>query len=89
MDFVSGGNFSGFKPQIGQMTSSFMGYLMGNHRGDFDYVKPQKSGFMARDEVRDIQYIKVGNKDCLLISNNNNALQLFSRVVSQPAIKVH
>lgn len=89
MDFVSGGNFSGFKPQIGQMTSSFMGYLTGNHRGDFDYVKPQKSGFMARDEVRDIQYIKVGNKDCLLISNNNNALQLFSRVVSQPAIKVH
>lgn len=89
IDVISGGNFSGFKPQIGQMTSSFMGYLRGNQHGIFDYVKPQKSGFITRNEVRDIQYIKVGNKDCLLISNNNSALQLLSRTDSQSIIKVH
>ncbi len=77
IDLVSGGNFSGFKPNIGMMKASVGTYSEGNSKGDFNAIPAHQSGLIMSKEVRDIQAIRLGNRDCLLIANNSEHIQLF------------
>ncbi len=48
-------------------------------KGNFEYqaLKPLESGFFVPYNVKDMQLIKVGNKEVVLVSSNDDALRVF------------
>jgi len=59
------------------MKASVGTYSEGNSKGNFNHIQAYKSGLNISKEVRDIQSIRLGNSNCLLIANNNEHIQLF------------
>ncbi len=52
-------------------------FLHGNGKGDFEEVPVTKSGFFAPHDAKDMKKIKIGNKNGILVGNNNHYLQAF------------
>ncbi|MEQ1796833.1 MAG: VCBS repeat-containing protein [Lacibacter sp.] len=50
---------------------------MGNH--EFKSFKPLESGFFVPYNVKDIQFIKTGDRSAILVSSNNDRLRVFER----------
>jgi hypothetical protein len=71
-DLVTGGNNSGFLPQLEKLDASFGDVLVNNNKGDFKWMSSKKSGLKITGEVRDITEITVENKSCLLFLRNND-----------------
>lgn len=49
--------------------------LKGNGKGDFEPLSIQESGFYAPNDAKDMKTIKVGNKQVILVANNNYKIQ--------------
>jgi hypothetical protein len=77
-DLLIAGNDSGFDVETGPVNTS-SGYLLaGDSKGGFKAISPSKSGFWATEEVRNIQPIRMKNRQqkAFIIANNNGILQL-------------
>jgi hypothetical protein len=77
MDLILGGNLYKVKPEVGKYDASYGLFLKGNGKGSFLPVMPKYTGLQLRDEVRDIASIKLPKGNLLLVSRNNDSLQLF------------
>jgi hypothetical protein len=77
MDLLLGGNLYKVKPEVGRYDASYGNLLEGDGRGGFTVVPPRISGFRLEGEVRDIQSIQTPGGTMLLLSRNNDPLQLF------------
>ncbi len=77
-DIVAGGNLFGLKPELGRYDADYGTVLIGNGKGDFNFVSPWQSGFFYYGEVRDIAMINTSKGKVLLVARNNNALTIFS-----------
>lgn len=77
IDLVLGGNFYGLKPEVGRYDASYGSTFLGNLQHDFTYVPPSVSGIFIRGEVRDIKSIKTKTGNSIVITRNNDALQIF------------
>ncbi len=77
MDILLGGNFDGFKPEIGRMSSSYGLFLRGNGHGKFTPVRAAESGFRVSGETRDIRRVRTAAGDAYVVARNNDRPLLF------------
>ncbi|HEY8784631.1 MAG TPA: VCBS repeat-containing protein [Mucilaginibacter sp.] len=80
-DLFLGGNFYGLKPEVGRYDASYGVTMLGNSKHWFDYLSPTKSGLFIKGEVRDIAPINTKNGKEIIVARNNDALQLFRKLV--------
>lgn len=76
-DILLGGNFYGVKPEVGRYDASYGNFLKGVGDGSFIIVPPKKSGFGLMDEVRDIISLDAPGDKLIVVSRNNQPLQIF------------
>ena len=72
IDLITGGNNSGFLPQLEKLDASFGDVFINNGKGSFAWSGAQQSGLKVDGEVRDIKELKGKNKSYLLFLRNNH-----------------
>lgn len=77
LDLLIGGNFDGFKPEIGRMSAGYGLLLSGDGSGKFTSVGPSESGFFVPGQVRDIQRLRTGQGDLYVVTRNNDRPLIF------------
>jgi len=78
-DIFLAGNFYGLKPETGRFDASYGVSLLGNGQRNFRYISNSVTGLFVKGEVRDIQEIKAGKSRLIIVSRNNEALQVFKK----------
>jgi len=76
-DILLGDNRYGVKPEVGCYAASYGTLLHGNGDGAFSILPPKQSGFKLEDEVGDIVSIEKNNEKRIIVSRNNELLQIF------------
>lgn len=77
-DILLAGNLMVAEVETGMADAGMGTFLKGDGKGDFKYVSPAFSGFLAPGDVRDIHKISGKNQESLiLVANNDGALQAF------------
>jgi hypothetical protein len=77
VDLLLAGNFDGFKPEIGRMSSS-VGLLLRNEgKGTFAPVHRSESGFYVPGQSRDIQRVRSAEGELIVVSRNNDTPLVF------------
>ena len=77
-DIFVGGNFYGVKPEIGRFDANYGVTFLANGSGWYNYINPIESGLFIKGEVRDSKEINVGKTKFIIISRNNETLQIFN-----------
>ena len=77
LDILLGGNLYRVKPEAGRYDASFGLFLKGDGQGGFSTVDSKSSGFFVDGEVRDMELIRIGKIDFLLVARNNDSIQFF------------
>ncbi len=54
-------------------------FLKGLGKNEFKSYMPMESGFFVPYNVKDIQFIKTGNRSAILVSSNNEHLRVFEK----------
>ncbi len=78
-DLVTGGNKSGFLPQLEKLDASYGDVFINNRKGGFTWMGSSQSGIKVNGEVRDIKILPGITNDWLLFSRNNDFPVLFRR----------
>ncbi|TAD96725.1 MAG: VCBS repeat-containing protein, partial [Bacteroidetes bacterium] len=78
-DLLLAGNFYGVIPYLSRADASCGLMLSNDGKGNFTALNSQKSGFVVKGESRDIQNIKVKNKNLILVGKNNSKIQIFEK----------
>lgn len=76
MDLLMGGNFDGFQPEIGRMSSSAGVVLRWDGHG-FTALDAERSGFRVSGQTRDIQRVRTASGDVYVVARNNDAPLVF------------
>ncbi len=76
MDLILGGNLSRIKPEFGPNSSSYSTLLLGAKDNRFKYVNSKLSGLFISGEIRDLDKIKINNKDSYIFAVNNSKLKI-------------
>ena len=76
-DLLIAGNFDGFKPEIGRMSSSAGLLLRGDGKGSFAPVRSDVSGFRVPGQSRDIQRVRTATGDVIIVARNNDVPLVF------------
>lgn len=77
-DLLLAGNFDGFKPELGRMSSGRGLFLRGDGRGGFEPVPPRESGFRVPGQVRDIQRFRGARGQLIAVARNDDSPLLFA-----------
>ena len=77
LDILLGGNLDNVKPEVGRYDASYGSFLLGDGQGGFQNIPAKLSGFHLDGEIRDIMEVKTNNGEILVISRNNDPLQVF------------
>jgi hypothetical protein len=77
IDLVTGGNRSGFLPQLEKLDASYGDVFINNKKGGFSWVGSKQSGVRVHGEVRDIKEIKSKNSNYLIFLRNNDYPMLY------------
>ena len=78
-DLLLAGNFDGFKPEIGRLAAIEGLVLLGDGTGKLAAVRPTVSGFRVPGQSRDIQRVRTGRGDRLVVARNNDRPLVFSK----------
>jgi hypothetical protein len=76
-DLLTAGNFDGFKPEIGRMSSSDGLLLRSEGKGAFTAVRAAESGFRVPGQSRDIQRIRTADGELIAVARNNDVPLVF------------
>jgi enediyne biosynthesis protein E4 len=82
IDLLLAGNFYGFKPEIGRMSSSNGLFLRGLGKGRFTPLRAAESGFMVPGQTRDIQRIRTARGEAYVVARNNDRPLVFRQLTS-------
>ena len=78
LDVVMGGNFTGSRVKYGHYDALKGVCLLGDGKGNFEFIDVDKSGLKVNGEIRDIDsFVNYKGEKTLLFSRNNDAPQLF------------
>ncbi len=77
LDILIGGNQYDLKPQYSRNDSSYGGLLIGNGKGNFDWVDYSKSGFFVKGEIKNIKTFTNKSKTYVIVGINNEQAKLF------------
>ena len=61
LDLLMAGNFYVSEVETGRADAGIGLYMKGDGKGGFAPVKPAKSGFLAREDVRDLAILKAAS----------------------------
>ena len=78
-DLVTGGNKSGFLPQLEKLDASYGDVFMNNGKGNFNWLPSQQSGIKVTGEVKAIKLMKSNTEQWLIFSRNNDFPVLYKR----------
>jgi enediyne biosynthesis protein E4 len=78
-DIIAGGNFYQSKPEVGIYDASYGVVLRGDGRGGFSALPQKQSGLWTKGAVRDITSVQQNNKQLLILTKNNEAVELWER----------
>ena len=81
VDLLLAGNFDGFKPEIGRMSSGRGLLLRGDGTGGFIPVHATTSGFVVDGQARDIARLRTASGVRYVIPRNDGRPVVFSRTV--------
>ncbi|MCY7378662.1 MAG: VCBS repeat-containing protein [Gemmatimonadaceae bacterium] len=76
-DLLLAGNFDGFKPELGRMSSSAGLLLRGDGKGAFTPVRAPESGFTVPGQARDIQRVRTSDGALIVVARNNDRPLVF------------
>ena len=76
-DLLLAGNFDGFKPELGRMSSSEGLLLRGDGKGSFTPVRAPESGFAVPGQARDIQRVRTADGALIVVARNNDRPLVF------------
>lgn len=80
MDLLMAGNKYGLEVETNPCDAGNGALLLGDGKGNFNWIDNTKSGFWAMTEARDMALLRgVGGKHVVIVANNNNRMQLFER----------
>ena len=85
VDLLLAGNFDGFSPEIGRMTSSDGVFLRGKGKGIFIPLLAVESGLRLPGQTRDIQRIRSARGERYVAARNNDQTLLFRRLPASGA----
>lgn len=74
-DILLGGNFLEVKPEIGNYDASYGVCLLGDGQGGFTSIFNRELDLLIKGQVRDIQPIRLGQKNLLLVALNNDTVK--------------
>ena len=77
LDILLGGNFFEVKPEMGRYDANQGTVLLGDGKGNFNFMPFANSGLKIRGAVRDIQPINIGKQKRWVFSQNNAAVRVF------------
>ena len=78
LDLLLGGNNYGFKPQFSRLDSNYGSLLLGNGKGEFNWVPYPKSGFFVKGEIKHIHRLQNKNgKDIFIAVRNSDVPKIF------------
>ncbi len=77
LDLVLGGNFDGFKPEIGRAASSYGLVLRGDGAGHFTPVRAAESGFSVPGQIRDVRRVRTRDGIVYLVARCGDRALLF------------
>jgi hypothetical protein len=84
-DLLLAGNFDGFKPEIGRMSSGRGLVLRGDGRGNFAPIHTSESGFLVPGQARDIQRMRTAAGPVYVVTRNNDRALVFKRLPTTAA----
>lgn len=76
-DIFLAGNFYGVKPEVGRYDASYGITFLADSQHHFNYIKPVQSGLFIKGEMRDVKQITTRQGNDIIISRNNDSLQIF------------
>ncbi len=76
-DILAAGNLFVSEAETPRNDAS-IGILMAQRKSGFESIPMSTSGFLAKNDVKNMKIILVKGQKCVLIANNNDAMQLFS-----------
>ena len=74
LDLILVGNFYEAKPEMGRYDASYGVVLEGDGQMGFT---PAQGCFKVDGQARDLQKVRVGDKELLLVARNNDSIELF------------
>jgi hypothetical protein len=77
-DILIGGNFYRSKPEAGIYDASYGCLLIGDGKGNFDFIPNRISGLSTKGEIRDFELIE--DKNILIVLKNNDFAEVFKYV---------
>ena len=85
LDLLLAGNFDGFKPELGRMSSGRGLFLRGDGAGGFEPMAPRESGFRIPGQARDIQRVRTAKGELVAVARNDDEPLLFAVSRGTPA----
>ena len=76
-DLLLAGNFDGFKPEIGRMSSSDGLLLHNDGKGVFSPLRSTESGFHVPGQTRDVQRVRTADGEVIVVARNNDTPLVF------------
>ncbi len=76
-DLLLGGNFYQVIPYFGKYDASYGWLLEGKGTGGFNVLHPNESGFRVKGEIRDIELIKIQDRQAIIVGINNQKPEIF------------
>ena len=78
-DIVTVGNHYGVEVETTRYDAGFGTVLLGDGHNNFTYLTPQKSGFFAPRDARNVNQIKQQNNNLIIVANNNDSFNIFKQ----------
>jgi hypothetical protein len=75
VDILTGGNFYRAKPEAGKYDASYGCLLIGDGKGNFDFLPNRISGLTIKGEIRDFEIIE--DEDILIVVKNNDFVDTY------------
>ena len=76
-DILLGGNFHDAKPEVGRYDASYGTFLRGDGKGGFVAVPNRISGLQFEGQVRELELLRLGGKNRILVVRNDEPLQIY------------
>jgi hypothetical protein len=76
-DIITGGNLSGFPPQLQKLDASYGDVFINKGNRAFEWKGPQETNMMVNGEVKDIIPIPAGKDNYLLFLRNDDVPKMF------------
>ncbi|MBL7698700.1 MAG: VCBS repeat-containing protein, partial [Chitinophagaceae bacterium] len=76
-DLITGGNKSGFPPQLQKLDASFGDVFINKGKGEFEWMERNDTNLQVDGEVRDILDVKMRNGNYVLFLRNNDFPKMF------------